>query len=207
MLAVVSLAALALSVDGVRDALDYQTGRPAQMESSPAAVLRGLDALGFGEATKEASHGSGNLVHPDDDDRAGAVRGRAARRLVLITALVARAGDGDPRRLVLASLAAVTAFVAFGNVLSPQYLVWVAPLGILAFAWRMYGLAAAVAAAILLTLAEFPAHYFDLEHGEPFWVWLVVARNLLLMLALGLCLRELAPARLSSRRPAAARSA
>ncbi len=207
VMAIVSLAALALSVDGVRDALDYQTGRPAQIESSPATVLRGLDALGLGEATKEASHGSGNLVHPADAAVLALFAAVLLGAVGLVSALVARAGDADPRRLVLASLAAVTAFVALGNVLSPQYLVWVAPLGILAFAWRMDGLAAVVAAAILLTLAEFPAHYFDLEHGEPFWVLLVAARNGLLFLALGLCLRELVGAQLSSRRPAVARSA
>ena len=64
--------------------------------------------------------------------------------------------------MVLASLAAVTAFAVLGKVLSPQFVIWILPLGALAFAWRMHALAAAVAAAAVLTQLEFPSRYFDL---------------------------------------------
>ena len=95
------------------------------------------------------------------------------------------------RALVLAALAAVVAFAALGKVLSPQFLIWVLPLGVLAFAWRMHLLAAAVAAASALTLVEFPARYADVVAREPVALWLVAARDALLVVAVALAAREL----------------
>ena len=74
-----------------------------------------------------------------------------------------RRGPAAERALVLASLAAVVAFAALGKVLSPQFLIWVVPArGAGLRRGAMDALAAAVAAAIVLTLLEFPARYFDL---------------------------------------------
>ena len=100
-------------------------------------------------------------------------------------------GAGAARRMVLAALAAVVAFAALGKVLSPQFVIWAVPLGALAFAWRMHALAAAVALAAVLTQVEFPAHYFDVVAREPLAVWLVVARNLVLLAAVALAVRAL----------------
>ena len=95
------------------------------------------------------------------------------------------------RGLVLAALAAVLAFAALGKVLSPQYVLWLVPLGALAFAWRMHALAAALGAAALLTQLEFPSRYLDLVDREPFPLAVVALRNLALLVALGLALRAL----------------
>jgi hypothetical protein len=76
-------------------------------------------------------------------------------------------------------------------VLSPQYMLWLVPLGALAFAWRLHALAAAVAAAAVLTQVEFPARYFDLVDREPFPVAVVALRNLVLLAVLVLALRAL----------------
>jgi hypothetical protein len=91
--------------------------------------------------------------------------------------------------MVLASLAAVTAFAALGKVLSPQYMLWLVPLGALALAWRMHALAGAVAAAAVLTQVEFPARYFDLVEGETFPAVVVALRNLVLLAVVALALR------------------
>ena len=56
-------------------------------------------------------------------------------------------------------------------------MIWVLPLGALALAWRLHALAAAVAAAAILTLVEFPARYFDLVTREPFALALVAVRD------------------------------
>jgi hypothetical protein len=101
------------------------------------------------------------------------------------------------------------AFAALGRVLSPQFMIWVVPLLALAFAWRAYAIAAASAAAILLTFVEFPSRYFDLVARQPFPTAVVALRDATLLALLALAARELRPIRapsLSRRAPAAARS-
>ena len=49
-LAIPALVAVAFSPGGALDAVRYQTERPVQVESLPAAAVNGLDSLGVGEA-------------------------------------------------------------------------------------------------------------------------------------------------------------
>jgi hypothetical protein len=190
-IAVVAAAALALSPDGAADAVRYHLDRPVQIESSPAMVLLGLDALGVGDAVSTSSHRSDGLLH----DASGAVSAVLAGVMVGLVILLAGRVGGTPRELVLASLAATLAFVLFGKVLSPQFVIWVLPLGALALAWRRHALAAAVALAAVLTQVEFPAHYFDVVAREPLALVLVAVRNVALLAALALAIRELHPPR------------
>lgn len=181
--------ALAASPDGAFDALRYHVERPVQVESAPAMVLLGLDGAGLGEAHSVSSHRSDGLLHGADGVVAGLFLGLLAGSIALLAALATR--SGEPRRLVLASLSAVTAFALLGKVLSPQFVIWVLPLGALAWGWRMDGLALAVVAAALLTQLEFPAHYFDVVGREPAAVGLVALRDLVLLAILVLALRAL----------------
>jgi hypothetical protein len=201
-------AALAVSPDGALDAVRYHLERPVQVESPAALVLLGLDGAGLGEAVSVSSHRSDGLRHPLDGAVA-ALSGLALLIVVgLLTALAARGAEAadDRRRLVLAALAAVTAFAALGKVLSPQFVIWVLPLGALAFAWRLHALALAVAAAAVLTQVEFPARYFDVVAREPLAIALVAVRDLVLLAVLALALRALRVKRheqlLDARRPA-----
>jgi hypothetical protein len=186
-IAVVAGAAVAVSADGAADAVRYHLDRPVQIESSPAMVLLGLDALGAGHAVSTKSHRSDGLLH----DASGAVSALFAGMLVGLVILLASRVGGTRRELVLACLAATLAFALFGKVLSPQFVIWVLPLGALAFAWRRHALAAAVALAAILTQVEFPAHYFDVVAREPLAVVLVAVRNTVLLAALVLAIREL----------------
>ena len=198
VIAVVAGAAVAASPDGALDAVRYHLDRPVQIESSPALVLLGLDAAGAGDAASVASHRSDGLLHPASD----AVTSLFGAAFVALVALLCagaaagaaraedRAGAGA-RELVIACLAACTAFALLGKVLSPQFLIWVVPLGALAFAWRMHALAAAVALAAVLTQIEFPRHYFDVVAREPLAIGLVAARNLALLAVLVLSVRAL----------------
>jgi Glycosyltransferase family 87 len=206
VLAVLCGATLVASPDGALEAVRYHTDRPVQVESTPAMALLALDEAGLGDAGSVASHRSDGLVHPAD----GLVTAVLAAALIAVLSLLALAAARrpEPRSLVLASLAAVTAFVVLGKVLSPQYVIWILPLGALALAWRMYALAATVGAAAALTQVEFPARYFDLVAREPFPVAVVATRNALLLAALVLAVRALQPGRqeqlLDSGRPALA---
>ena len=183
-------AAVAISPDGAFDAVRYHVDRPVQVESSPALVLLGLDAVGAGEAEGVSSHRSDGLLHPAANAIASLFLTVLVAVVALLCALVARQRRG-PRELVVAALIACAAFALFGKVLSPQFVIWVLPLGALAFAWRMHALAAGVALAAVLTQIEFPAHYFDVVAREPAAVGLVAARNFVLAAVVGLGVREL----------------
>jgi hypothetical protein len=208
VVAVIAGAAVAASPGGAIDAVRYHLDRPVQIESSPALVLLGLDAAGAGDASTVASHRSDGLLHPASEAVtslfgaalvalvallcAGAVRAVDRARAVRAGDRAATAGTAaGARELVLAALAACTAFALLGKVLSPQFLIWAVPLGALAFAWRLHALAAAVALAAVLTQVEFPAHYFDVVAREPLAIALVAARNLALLAVLVLSVRAL----------------
>jgi Glycosyltransferase family 87 len=195
-LALPAAAAVAVSPDGAWDAVTYHLERPVQMESLSASGLLLLDELGAGEAESVKSHRSDGLEHP-----AGGVLAATglAAMLGMLALLALAAGrrsarpgaTSDDRGLVLASLTAVAAFAALGKVVSPQYMLWLVPLGALAFAWRLHALAAGIAAAAVLTQIEFPARYFDLVDRDPFPVAVIALRNLVLLAVLFLALRAL----------------
>ena len=208
-LALPAAAAVAMSPDGAWDAVTYHLERPVQVESLPASGVLLLDELGAGEANSVQSHRSDGLEHPAGDAlvAVGAAAmlgvlalltlsagGRSARTEAASAGGGAR-GPSDARRLVLASLTAVAAFATLGKVLSPQYMLWLVPLGALAFAWRLHALAAATAAAAVLTQIEFPARYFDLVDREAFPIAVVALRNLVLLAVVFLALRALGSAR------------
>ena len=203
-LAAVAAGALALSPGGALDAVEYHLERPVQIESSPALVLLALDAVGAGEAVSVSSHRSDGLLHPAADALTAVFAGLLLAALAVLSVAAARSG-GSPRVLVLASLAGAVAFAVLGKVLSPQFVIWALPLGALAFAWRMHALAAAVALAAVLTLVEFPAHYFDVVEREPLALALVALRNAVLLAVVALALRGCRQEQLLDGRGAAVR--
>jgi uncharacterized membrane protein len=182
--ALVAGVAVAASPSGALDALRYQTDRPVQIESLPSLGIRLADALGGASPVKVDSFKSDGLEHPAGDALAALSMALGAAAVALLAVCAAR--RRDERTLVLASLGAVAAFATFGKVLSPQYLVWTLPLGVLALAWRKWALAAAVVVATVLTLVEFPAHYFDLRDGDGFSLAVVALRDLALVAVVAL---------------------
>jgi Glycosyltransferase family 87 len=188
-LAVPAVAAVAVSPDGALEAVEYQLERPVQIESLPGSGVLLLDALGAGEAESVKSHRSDGLEHPAT--AALGVLLLLAMGAAIAVAALRSARSPTNRQLVLGSLTAVLAFAVLGRVLSPQYVIWLVPLGALALAWRGHALAGAVAAAMVLTQIEFPARYFELVEREPFPVAVVALRNGVLLVLLALALREL----------------
>ena len=76
----------------------------------------------------------------------------------------------------------VCAFVAFGKVLSPQFLIWLIPLVPLVRGRRGLAASALLAAALLLTQLWFPFRYWDLVlHFGTLESWLVLLRDLVLV--------------------------
>lgn len=174
------------SPGGVWDALWGQAGRPLQIESLGAGLLLTAHQLFGLDLTMESSHGSQNLD------------GGAADALALVSTLLqvgavlavwvwyAR-GPADRDRLLRACAAAVCAFVAFGKVLSPQFLIWLIPLVPLIRGRRGLAASGVLAAALVLTQLWFPYRYWELAlEFDAAASWLVLARDLTLIALLAL---------------------
>jgi hypothetical protein len=186
---VLGLAVLAFSPGGAWYAIHYQTARPLEIESTPATMLYVWDWL-FGQRGRTfGSFGSINLGHAGS----GFVTVLCGLLLLAsIALLVYRAArQNQPRALVLASLAAVAAFAAFGKVFSPQYVVWLFPLIALGAAWGEWWIAGPAAVATVLTKIEFPGLFNDLVARRNATVLVVTERNLAVVLIVAIALWRL----------------
>ena len=165
--------------DGLVDSVTRQSGRPLQLESLGAGVLLAAHRLGLYEAVVETSHGSQNLVGSLPDALATAATAAQALVVVLVWILFARSRR-DPAALAIASAAAVTGFVAFGKVLSPQFMIWLLPLVPLVALRGSVVAPLLFGAALVATQAWFPARYWNVVALEPV-AWLVLVRDVLLV--------------------------
>ena len=170
---------LLLAPDGVVESVTRQTGRPLQIESLGSALLLAADRTGLYDATVSSSHGSQNLAGELPDDLANAETVLLVAAIGFVWFLFARSSR-SPERLLAASAAVVVAFVAFGKVLSPQFLIWLIPLVPLVRGRAGVGPALLLALALLFTQLWFPSRYWDVVAvGPP--VWFVLVRDLLLV--------------------------
>ena len=125
-----------LAPHGLWSSLSGQASRPLQIESLGAAIF-----TTFGHPRIVTTHGSQNIGGHGAVGAAFALAQAAA--LVALWIAFAR-GPATRERFVRYAAACVCAFIAFGKVLSPQYLLWLIPLVPLVRGRR--GLAATVAA-------------------------------------------------------------
>ena len=181
VVAVVFAPFVALAPAGVWHSLTGQVTRPLQVESLGSALLVAAHhAWGFGVAV-ETSHGSQNLA--GHAPRVAA----AVETVVLVLALAGvwaafAAGRGTRGELVRASAAALVAFVAFGKVLSPQFLIWLVPVVPLVGGKRGLRATVLLGVALVLTQLWFPYRYWLYATGfDPLASWLVLARDLSLV--------------------------
>ena len=86
-------------------------------------------------------------------------------------------GSATRERLLTASAAAVCAFIVFDRVLSPQYLIWLAPLVATVSGRRGLAAMALLACAMAMTQVYYPLHFDPLKTFEPLQSWAVVARD------------------------------
>jgi hypothetical protein len=139
---------------GVWHSLHRQAVRPLQIESLSSAVLIAVHYMFGLRVGIESTFGSQNILSPAAHPAA------LATTVLLLLALIFvwwRARD-----LVVGAAAAVTAFVAFGKVFSPQFMVWIAPFAAVVpdvATWTL------LVAALLLTQTWFPRHYWRLSRG------------------------------------------
>jgi hypothetical protein len=121
--------------------------------------------------------------------------------IVAVWLLFAR-GRRDAAALLRASAAAVLAFVAFGKVLSPQYVVWLVPLVAVAAGGRLLALLGLV---VGLTQVWSQGRYHEVVAGGRI-VWVVLARDLALVVLYVLVAAAVARARAPSSPSPAAQS-
>lgn len=170
VLAAVFVPFAAIAPGGLWDSVHGQLTRPLQVESLGGAALVALGA----DVHSVHSHGSDNLAG------AGVGAVQTVTTVLQVAALIAVWVSARRRQdLVRWSAAAVCAFVSFGKVLSPQFLIWLIPL--VALTGRRAALAL-FAVALLLTQVEFPFRYerlaFGLDRGVA---GIVLARDLVLV--------------------------
>jgi uncharacterized membrane protein len=166
-----------LAPHGLFESLWGQISRPLQIESLPAAFL-----MTVGHPKVIVSHGAFALG--GDDGLAAATALVSAALLIALWIGFAR-GPAERGRFVRSAAACVCAFVAFGKVLSPQYLIWLVPLVPLVRGRRGLAATGLLAAALLDTEIWFPGRYFPYVYHYQL-AWLVLLRDLLLVALLAL---------------------
>ncbi len=170
-----------LSPSGALHVLRYHLERPLEIESLWALVLAIARLLG-GDANVVFSHASVGI----EGSGAGLLAGVSSAVTLLAVASTAAsaasaARSGKDRDSAVFVLAAPLALVAFGKVLSPQFLVWGWPLVALCLARGRYALALIGAAAQLLTLVEFPHHFAALAALDLPAILTTLIRDLVLV--------------------------
>jgi hypothetical protein len=174
-----------LSPGGVWQSVSVQLRRPLQVESLGSALLLvGHHVFGL-DVTGDTSHGSQNLAGTAADRLAVAMTVLQAGVLIWIWTAFAR-GQGGAEALVRSAAAALGAFIAFGKVLSPQFLIWLIPVVPLVAGRRGLRASLLLGSALVLTQIWFPFRYFRLSlHFELGLSWVLLARDLTLVALVG----------------------
>jgi hypothetical protein len=165
----------------------YHAARPPQLESTWGALMGFVHALRPDLVTVEKTFGSTNTT-----GRLASVFGPASTVATLLGLLAVyhrtwqrtRAPEALERHQAALEgmLASLALFMAFGKVCSPQFLVWLLPLGVaLSLAMTSSGTLTLLLAIFALTQAVYPVSYGQLESLQPWAVSLVVGRNALLV--------------------------
>jgi uncharacterized membrane protein len=179
---------LVLAPHGLSDSIIRESSRPLQIESLGSSLLLAAHQLTGTTITVVTSYGSQNLVGSIPDLLATLQTVAQAILLLLILILFLRR-PAEPEALVLACAASVCAFVASGKVLSPQFLIWLVPLVAILRGRRGLPAGALLVAVMVLTQVLVPHRYFKLAFElTPTETWLLVARNLLLVILVAVLL-------------------
>jgi hypothetical protein len=179
VLAAVVLPLAALGPGGVRYSLYIQFRRPLQIESLGGSILLAAHQLGLYTPRVVSTYGSQNMDGAVPDVLAALTSLAGLAAIVAVWVLFAR-GPRQPTDLVTASAAAVVAFIAFGKVLSPQYLIWLLALVAVVDGRVRVRALALLAAALALTQGWSQGHYHDVVQLRSLG-WVVLVRNVVLV--------------------------
>jgi len=173
---------------GVLDMLRYHRDRPLEVGSTGAALLGLWHSVDPSSVRMVRSFGSSNIVGRFDSI---ALTASLVASIVVVIGiwkwawrrfLACRTSNACARVLLAASAAIVAVVIATNKVGSPQYLVWLLPLGVLAS--FIDGRAIAIGllfAAFVLAQVAYPIVAPAVEALEPWAMAVVLARNLTLV--------------------------
>ena len=184
-----------LASHGLRAMFADQLDRPLQVESLGAAVLMAAQHFGMRPLETVNSHGAQGLSGRGAGLAADLSTVLEAVTVIAIWILFALRRNAGREAALLAAAAAVVTLVAFDRVLSPQYLIWIAPFVPLVRGGRGFYAGALLFLALGLTQTWFPGHYWTLadDHASP-WSWYLLARDLALVAIAGVLLLGLSRA-------------
>ena len=192
-----------LAPEGVVRSVWRQLGRPLQIESLGSGVLLALHhAVGMPLGWASGS-GSQNLTGAVAAVASAVTTLVGAAALLLVWVRYARGDVESDARFVRYVAAAVVAFVAFGKVVSPQFLIWLLAIVVLVQGTRGMVAIGLLLTACLLTRVWFPSDYWQLvKQFDPTASWLVLVRDLVLVAVFAsLVVRARRPSGLRAREP------
>jgi uncharacterized membrane protein len=171
---------LVIAPHGVWWAIHGQENRPLQIESVGAAVFLAAHQLLGLHLTYYFTHSSDNLDGHATLAFAGLMSVLQILGLLVVWALYAL-GPATRERLLTAAAAAVCAFIVFDRVLSPQYLIWLAPMVAMINGRRGLAAMALLACAMVMTQLYYPLHFAPLKSFVALESWAVIGRDLMLV--------------------------
>jgi uncharacterized membrane protein len=183
---IVFLPFLVLAPGGVAHSIGRQLSRPLQIESLGSSLFLAAHHLTGLHVEMRSGHGSQNL------HATGTAAAAALFSLVQIAVLawIWLRRPSEKEELLRWSAAALVAFVALGKVLSPQFLIWLAPTVPLVAGLRGRRASVLLGAALVLTQLWFPSRYWDLARDlDAFPSTLVLLRDLSLVAVLVVLVR------------------
>jgi hypothetical protein len=178
---------LAVAGGGALETVRYHANRPLQIESSWGAWLGLLHTVRPALILVEKTYGSTNVVGGPSVALARLSTLTAVMALALVYAatwrrLAAPTAEARKRAALVGMMVSLVVLVALGKVGSPQYLVWLLPLGVgLSLAGTRRSPLALFLAASLLTQIVYPIGYGAVESLRPWALGLVLLRHGLLL--------------------------
>ena len=171
-----------LAPEGVARSVWRQVGRPLQIESFGAAVLLALHHAAGMPLAWASSSGSQNLTGTVASVASILTTIAGVAALVFVWVRFGRGDTASAERFARYGAAAIVAFVAFGKVVSPQFLVWLLAVVVLVPGRRGVVATMLLLVACLLTRGWFPDTYWDLVMKfDPTASWLVLLRDIALV--------------------------
>jgi len=187
---IVFLPFLGVAFGGLGNSYYTQAKRSLQIETVGSSLLLAGDRLGFHHAPVTTNSPGSIDLGGGTAHAVGAATTLLQVALVLLVAALYRRGPESDERLVTAFASCVAAFAVFGKVLSPQFLIWLAPLIPLVGGKTGRRATAALMLALVLTNLELRG-YVGLSI-ETWAVWTLLVRNAVLVLIVSMLVWRLA---------------